>query len=167
MEGLSRGRSLSCSKKPNSTLFIPPKETHFILLLVALTGGIACGKTVIAEILKNLGCYVEESDKVAHLLMEPEQPAWNELVSHFGKNILNPDRTVNRSKLGAIIFKNKKERLVLNQILHPRVMDQKRATIEKLRKKGEYKIPFYPMCIFSSSLDPSTPRPLDPSRKIS
>jgi dephospho-CoA kinase len=110
------------------------------MLLVALTGGIATGKSVVAEILGQLGCYIHEADKVAHQLMEPEKPAWKSIVAHFGTKILDSDKTINRNVLGAIIFTNTKERLYLNNILHPIVMEEKKKIVKKLRDEGKYKI---------------------------
>ncbi len=110
------------------------------MLLVSLTGGIASGKSVVAEVFKNLGCYIHSADKVAHQLMEPEMPAWKSIVNHFGPEILNPDETINRQKLGLIIFSNPKERAFINQLIHPLVMDEKRKIVEKLRKEGKFKI---------------------------
>lgn len=110
------------------------------MLLVALTGGIATGKSVVAEILKQLGCYIHEADDVAHQLMEPEKPAWKSLVAHYGSKILNQDKTINRTALGAIIFANKKERLFINSLLHPLVMERKKQIIKKLRAEGKHKI---------------------------
>jgi dephospho-CoA kinase len=110
------------------------------MLLVALTGGIATGKSVVAEILGQLGCYIHEADEVAHQLMEPEMPAWKSIVAHFGKNILNSDKTINRNALGAIIFTSTKERLYLNNILHPMVMEEKKKIVKNLRAEGKHKI---------------------------
>jgi dephospho-CoA kinase len=110
------------------------------MLLVALTGGIATGKSVVAEILGQLGCYIHEADEVAHQLMEPEKPAWKSIVTHFGTHILNQDKTINRNKLGSIVFSDTKERLHLNSILHPLVMEEKKQIIKKLRAEGTYKI---------------------------
>lgn len=110
------------------------------MLLVALTGGIATGKSIVAEILKQLGCYIHEADHVAHQLMEPEKPVWRSLVTHYGTKILNQDKTINRTALGAIVFSNKKERLFLNSLLHPLVMEKKKKIIKKLRTEGKHKI---------------------------
>jgi dephospho-CoA kinase len=110
------------------------------MLTVALTGGIASGKSVIAEVLEELGCYIHHADLVARELTEPEKPAWKTIVSHFGEKILNPDKTINRSKLGGIVFSNNKERLFLDNIIHPLVFEKKKEIIHKLRKEGSYKI---------------------------
>ncbi len=110
------------------------------MLLVALTGGIATGKSVVAQIWEQLGCYIHESDTLAHELQAPNQPAWKAIVSHFGKKILNPDKTINRQALGAIVFADKKERKFLNNLLHPMVMAKKKELIEKIDQEGNYKI---------------------------
>lgn len=110
------------------------------ILTVALTGGIASGKSVVADILEQLGCFVHRADKVAHELMEPGKPAWEKIVDHFGHGILNKDNSINRARLGAIVFADKKERLFLNNILHPLVMKRKQEVIRRLQEEGRYKI---------------------------
>lgn len=110
------------------------------MLIVALTGGIATGKSVVAENLEKLGCYIDIADTTAHRLMEPEKPAWKKIVSLFGPEILNPDKTINRSKLRALIFERKKERNAINKLIHPLVLEEKKKIIEKLRKERIYKI---------------------------
>jgi len=106
------------------------------MLIVALTGGIASGKSVIAKVLEELGCYIHHADLVARELTEPKEPA----VAHFGREILNPDKTINRSKLGEIVFSDNKERKFLNSIIHPLVFEKKKEIIYELRKEGSYKI---------------------------
>ena len=110
------------------------------MLIVALTGGIASGKSVVARILEELGCYIHHADEAAHQLMEPEKPAWKEIVSHFGKKILNEDRTINRSRLGKIIFTDEKERRFLNKLIHPLVLEKKKEAIQKIEEKGRHTI---------------------------
>jgi dephospho-CoA kinase len=110
------------------------------MLIVALTGGIATGKSVAARVLQELGCYVHHADKTAHELMEPEKPAWREIVDHFGEEILNNDKTINRSKLGSIVYSDRKERLFLNKIVHPLVSEKRKEIIQSLEKDGRYKI---------------------------
>lgn len=110
------------------------------MLLVALTGGIATGKSVVAQIWGQLGCYIHESDTLAHELQAPEMPAWKAMVTHFGEKILNPDQTINRRLLGEIVFADKKERDFLNNLLHPMVMSKKRELVKKVKEEGHYKI---------------------------
>jgi dephospho-CoA kinase len=110
------------------------------MMIVALTGGVASGKSVVAGILEELGCYIDYADRVAHDLMEPEKAAWKKIVVHFGKKILNEDKTVNRSRLGKIIFADEKERRFLNKLIHPLVLENKKEVINRLEKEGRYSI---------------------------
>ena len=110
------------------------------MLIVALTGGIASGKSVVAGILDELGCYIHHADEAARQLMKPGKPAWKEIVSRFGEKILNEDRTISRSRLGKIIFTDEKERRFLNKLIHPLVLEKKKKAIKKLEKEGRYTI---------------------------
>ena len=110
------------------------------MLIVALTGGIASGKSVVAKILEELGCYIHNADKIAHDLMEPEKPVWKKIVAHFGVKILNEDKTINRSILGKIVFSDEKERRFLNELIHPLVLEKKKEVINRLEKEGHYNI---------------------------
>lgn len=108
--------------------------------MTALTGGIATGKSVAAGILSNLGCYVEKADSTAHALLSPDQPAWKTVIAHFGPGILNPDRTIDRKKLGSIIFSRPEEKRFLDGLIHPLVMEEKKKAIERVRRRGIHKI---------------------------
>ncbi len=110
------------------------------MLIVALTGGIASGKSVIAGILQELGCYIHQADMVAHRFMQPNKPAWKAIIDHFGLDILNPDKTINRKKLGSTVFSNAREREYLNNLLHPLVMKEKKEVIASLRQEKTHKI---------------------------
>jgi dephospho-CoA kinase len=74
------------------------------MLKVGLTGGIASGKTVVGEMLVALGAHLVQADRIAHQLMLPGQPVYNEVVRHFGGAILNRDGSVNRAKLAELAF---------------------------------------------------------------
>jgi len=110
------------------------------MLIVALTGGIATGKSIVAKTLEDLGCYIHSADKIAHQLMEPQKLAWKKIVNHFGRGILNPGKTINRPKLGVLVFKNEKDRTFLNKLLHPLVLEGKKKIIKKIMKDGHHKI---------------------------
>ncbi len=110
------------------------------ILIVALTGGIATGKSVVAKLLADRGCFVQSADRVAHNLMNPGRPVWRQIVAHFGTDILNPDRTINRHRLGEIVFSSLRERQFLNSLIHPLVLAKKKSTIRRLEKKGSHKI---------------------------
>jgi len=100
------------------------------MLKVGLTGGIASGKSVVGEMLVGLGAYLVQADRIAHALMQPGQPVYNEVVRHFGRGILNPDGSVNRSKLAEAAFgpaaegegQRASRTEELNRIVHPVVL---------------------------------------------
>lgn len=89
--------------------------------LVGLTGGIASGKTTVAKILQQLGAAVVDADALAREVVEPGHDAWREIVETFGVEILQPDQTLDRQKLRAVIFNNTTVRKKLESIIHPRV----------------------------------------------
>lgn len=110
------------------------------MLIVGLSGGIATGKSVVAQVLKELGCYIHKADLVAHQLMAPHKSAWKKIVDRFGPTILKSDTTINRAKLGSIVFSDEEERLFINNLLHPLVFKKKEEVIIKLNQVGLYKI---------------------------
>jgi dephospho-CoA kinase len=93
------------------------------MLRVGLTGGIACGKSTVASMLRDLDCMVLEADPLGHELLEPGQSAYDEVIREFGNDILGPGDAIDRNKLGAIVFADAPKRARLNQILHPRILD--------------------------------------------
>lgn len=94
------------------------------MLNVGLTGGIACGKSSVAEMFREKGAVVVDFDLLTHRLQEPEQPVWKAIVEAFGKQVLNDDGTLNRSLLGAQVFNDAQKRLLLNSIVHPALFDE-------------------------------------------
>ena len=91
------------------------------MLRVGLTGGIASGKTYVTEVLRELGCDILDADQVARQVVEPGQPAYHDIVREFGPENLQADGTIDRAKLGAIIFSDAAQRAKMNAIVHPRV----------------------------------------------
>lgn len=107
--------------------------------VIGLTGGIASGKSTVASYLKELGAYVIDADKIARDIVQPGGPAYVEIVQEFGKDILDPDRNIDRKKLGGIIFRNLEDREKLNGIMHPkiyRLMEKQIESIKKADPKG-------------------------------
>lgn len=97
------------------------------MLKVGLTGGIASGKSVVGEMLARLGAHLIQADVLAHELMQPGQPVYEEVVRHFGRGILEPDGRINRPRLAEIAFGSasagQASRIAeLNQIVHPAVI---------------------------------------------
>ncbi len=91
------------------------------MLRLGLTGGIASGKSAVAAMLREKGFPVLDADSLAHKLIEPGQPAYNEVVQEFGQDVLAPGGRVDRAKLSAIVFHERSKLDRLNAIVHPRV----------------------------------------------
>ena len=104
------------------------------MLKVGLTGGIASGKTVVGEMLVALGAHLIQADALAHELMRPGEAVYQEVVRHFGTEILNADGTVNRKRLAEAAFggKSQPSRIQeLNKIVHPVVVQRQDAWMEE------------------------------------
>ena len=90
-------------------------------LLLGITGGIASGKTTVANMLAELGAYTIDFDVLARKVVEPGKPAWKEIVDFFGRQVLNNNGTLNRKKLSDIVFKDMEKRKKLESFTHPRI----------------------------------------------
>lgn len=101
--------------------------------IIGLTGGIASGKSTVAKVLAELGAYIIDADKVAHEIVKPGNPAWRDVIKRFGDDILNPDSTINREKLGEIVFGNNDLLDELNKITHPRVMEKFKDELQSIK----------------------------------
>jgi len=90
-------------------------------LIVGLTGGIVGGKSTVASMFKDLGAKIIDADKLGHSVILPHRPAWEKITRLFGKGILQNDLTVDRGKLGKIVFTNQVLLKKLNEITHPEI----------------------------------------------
>ena len=106
------------------------------MLRVGLTGGIASGKSTVAARMRELGLNVLNADLLAHRLMEPGQPAYDDVVHEFGRDVLAADGTVDRKKLGAIVFRDPARRECLNRIVHPRVMEAREEQLKRMEREN-------------------------------
>jgi len=104
--------------------------------VIGLTGNIASGKSVVASMLEDLGAKVIDADYIARKVVEPNQAAWKEIVQSFGKNILNPDNSINRKELGEIIFNDDEKRKMLNEITHPKIIQRVREAVETYKNEN-------------------------------
>jgi dephospho-CoA kinase len=105
--------------------------------VVALTGGIACGKGTVSEMLTELGAAVIDADIIGHEIITPGKPAWHEVVQAFGDSILRPDGTVDRKRLGKIVFGDAEARRKLNAITHPRILGEIQVRLADLARSDE------------------------------
>jgi dephospho-CoA kinase len=97
------------------------------MLLVALTGGIASGKSTVARRLEELGAVIVDADQVARQVVEPGEPALARIAEEFGPEVIAADNSLDRAALGAIVFSDPEGRQRLNAITHPAVLDRSRA----------------------------------------
>jgi len=110
------------------------------LLKVGLTGGIATGKSLTLNHWRRAGAAGIDADDLAHQALVPDTPTWNEVVQTFGKKILNKDETVNRQKLGDIVFTDERKRAALNDIIHPAVGRMWTDAVETLAREGDAEV---------------------------
>ncbi len=118
------------------------------MLKVGLTGGIASGKSVVGEMFVALGAHLVQADRIAHSLMQPGEPVYNEVVRHFGREILNPDGSVNRSKLADVAFgpatapdRNRASRIEeLNRIVHPVVIRSQDEWMDEIGRQDPHAV---------------------------
>ena len=90
-------------------------------LFVGVTGGIASGKTTVADMLAEMGAAHIDYDLLARQAVEPGKPAWKDILEYFGSQVLNEDKSVNRKKLGGIVFQDSEKRKKLERFTHPRI----------------------------------------------
>jgi dephospho-CoA kinase len=113
------------------------------MLIIGLTGGIGSGKTVASQLFNELGIPVIDADVVARQIVQPGQPALEELRILFGNGILTPDGQLDRAELRSIVFSDSTKRKRLEAILHPRIREEMRRQAHQLNS---------PYCIFAIPL---------------
>ena len=106
-------------------------------ITIGLTGGIGSGKSTAAKILAELGAPAIDADKVGHEIYRPGAPAYGELIDAFGERILASDRTIDRRKLGPIVFADPAALRRLNAIVHPKMFARMGEMVAALRHGGE------------------------------
>lgn len=115
------------------------------MLRVGLTGGIACGKTVVGEMFAARGAHVIQADRIAHQLMQPGGPVYNQVVLHFGRQILEPDGRINRQKLAEAAFGPRVAGAApqveeLNRIVHPAVIASQEEWMADIQRRDPHAI---------------------------
>lgn len=106
------------------------------MLRLGLTGGIASGKSAVAAMLRELGFSVLDADSLAHRLIEPGQPANDEVLREFGPAITDGQGRVDRAKLGAVVFADRAKLDRLNAIVHPRVAAEVFRQFDEWQRNG-------------------------------
>ncbi len=101
------------------------------MLRVGLTGGLASGKTFVGRALADLGCLVIGADELGHRTLEPDGEAFESTVREFGAGILKADGTIDRLKLGALVFHDREKLAKLNALVHPPVWARERQLLDE------------------------------------
>jgi dephospho-CoA kinase len=109
------------------------------MLRVGLTGGVACGKSTVAKMFADLGATIVDADTIAHELYRPGHEVLQELVRHFGPEILKPDGELDRAKLATLVFDGGRVE-ELNKIVHPAVIRQQDQWMRALGEKDPYAV---------------------------
>ena len=120
-------------------------------LLVGLTGGIATGKSTVSAMFRALGCVIIDADVLAREVVEPGEPAWHDIVTEFGEEVLQPDRSLDRKKLGAIVFADPARRRLLEAMTHPRIRDRFARRLQELAEEGFAGIVFFDAAVIIES----------------
>jgi dephospho-CoA kinase len=104
--------------------------------VIGLTGGIGSGKSTVAKFLVELGAHLIDADKVGHEAFTPGTEGWRAVVADFGKNILKPDKEIDRAKLAKLVFGKPAALARLNEIMHPRIFEMVKTRLAELQQQG-------------------------------
>ena len=104
--------------------------------IIGITGGIASGKSSVSQYLKALGFTIVDADVASRAVVEPGEEAYLQVVKAFGEDLILSDGSIDRAKLGSIIFHDQEKRLLLNGIVHPAVRNWMRVETEKALATG-------------------------------
>jgi len=105
------------------------------IIKIALTGGIACGKSKVSQILSGLGVNVISLDELARQVVKPSTLGLKELIKHFGDGILNTDKSLNRGALRRLLLESKSNQQLIESVLHPKILMRMQTEIKKLKTK--------------------------------
>ncbi|WP_101844594.1 dephospho-CoA kinase [Halobacillus sp. Marseille-P3879] len=121
-------------------------------LVIGLTGSIATGKSTVSRMFKEFHIPVVDADVISREVVEKDKPAYKQIVDYFGEQVLNDDLTLNRQQLGSLVFKDKKMRAKLNEIVHPEVRKQMLKQRDGFLNKGEEAVVLDIPLLFESRL---------------
>ena len=106
------------------------------MIVIGLTGGIGSGKSTVSDILKEQGIPVVDGDLIAREVVEPHRPAYEEIVRAFGTEVLQQDGTLNRKRIGEIVFSDPEKLSILNSITHKEIYRVILERLESLKETG-------------------------------
>ena len=104
-----------------------------MVTILGITGGIGSGKSTASQILGELGAFVIDADIVGHKIYQPDTPAWREIVDTFGADVVASDRTIDRTKLGPVVFSAPEKLDALNKIMHGKIYAYIQGQIDYMR----------------------------------
>jgi dephospho-CoA kinase len=124
------------------------------MILIGLTGGVATGKSTVAKLFERCGAIVIDADKLAREVVQPDKPAWREIVRRFGTSVLNGDKTINRQTLGQIVFQNRTKLRQLERIIHPRVAREQARLTRQAARNDPHSVVIYDVpLLFEAGID--------------
>ncbi|QDG54214.1 dephospho-CoA kinase [Persicimonas caeni] len=113
-----------------------PQDDTFVI--VGLTGGIASGKSTVANMMAELGARIIDADVIARKIVEPGEPAWEDIREAFGDEVLRDDDTLDREALGKVVFGDREARKKLESITHPRIGQRMMERAQQIRSEGHH-----------------------------
>lgn len=122
-------------------------------IVIGLTGSIATGKSTVASMFIDIGIPVIDADRIAREVVEPGEEAYKKVVETFGEEILLEDRSLNRPKLGRIVFSDEEKRNQLNSIVHPAIRKRMLEKRDAYLKNGEGCVVLDIPLLFESKLE--------------
>lgn len=122
-------------------------------MIIGLTGSIASGKSTVAKMIKSYGLPIVDADVVARQVVEPGTPTLNKIAEAFGPEVIAHDGSMNRAKLGSIIFHNEEMRKTLNGIIHPAIREEMLRQRDEFMSFGEKNIFMDIPLLFESKLE--------------
>lgn len=122
------------------------------MIWIGLTGGIASGKSTVAELLRKRGLPVIKADEIVHSLLRDDPETYSLVLGHFGSGVLGHDQSINRKKLGEVVFGNSSHLKALEAILHPRVRDRVASLKAQFAGAGESKVLYEVPLLFEKNL---------------
>lgn len=118
-------------------LHVKRSDNH--MMRIGLTGGISSGKSTVSKMIKALGFPIIDADQLARDVVKPGENAYLKIVQAFGKDILLDDGTLNRKRLGDIIFSDETKRKQLNEIVHPEIRARMLSEMDAYENEGKTK----------------------------
>lgn len=102
--------------------------------VIGLTGNIGSGKSTVAEMFRQLGAKIIDADSIARKIVEPGQRTWKEIKDVFGDEVISSDQSIDRQKLGDIVFNDVSKRALLDNITHPKIFDEINNLVNEYEK---------------------------------